>query len=58
MNKTANVPVSAIRDILLENLDVLPDNCEDIMEMDSEQVKVALTEVLYAAGWKSLEDSK
>jgi len=58
MTNTANVPVSAIRDILLENLDVLPDNCEDIMEMDSEQVKVALTEVLYAAGWKSLEDSK
>ena len=58
MTNTANVPVSAIPDILLENLDVLPDNCEDIMEMDSEQVKVALTEVLYAAGWKSLEDSK
>lgn len=58
MTNTANVPVSAIRDILLENLDVLPDNCEDILEMDSEQVKVALTEVLYAAGWKSLEDSK
>lgn len=58
MTNTANVPVSAIRDILLENLDVLPDNCEDIMDMDSEQVKVALTEVLYAAGWKSLEDSK
>ena len=58
MTNTANVPVAAIRDILLENLDVLPDNCEDIMEMDSEQVKVALTEILYASGWKSLEDSK
>lgn len=58
MNNTANVPVSAIRDILLENLDVLPDNCEDILDMDSEQVKDALTAILYAAGWKSLEDSK
>jgi hypothetical protein len=58
MTNTANVPVSAIRDILLENLDVLPDNCEDIMDMDSEQVKVTLTAILYASGWKSLEDSK
>lgn len=58
MTNTANVPVSAIRDILLENLEVLPEYCEDIECMREYEVKDALTAILYASGWKSLEDSK
>lgn len=58
MTNTANVPVTTIREILLENLDVLPDNCEDLREMDPSQVTEALVAVLYASGWKSVEDSK